>query len=235
VDDLDLESLGIGGELKPKILEVINKAKAGVDNKNKELLGKLAKYKEQLGAYEGIDDPGEAKAALAKLKELETKKLMDQGEFDKLLAKHKQEYDTQVTQLKNVLGEKDRALAEKESAIKEHFTERAATDAILAYGANKHLLINVVKPSIRVTQENGKFVEQIVDANGNVRLNSNGEPMTPTEFVGTLKDVEHYAPAFPPEVKQGGGAKQTRQVGGRVDVSNLSAEQKMSLGRKGKK
>ncbi len=62
--------------------------------------------KAALEKYKDID-PERAREALDKLQKLEEKKLMDKGEFDRLLAKRKEEFDTAEAALKTQLAERD--------------------------------------------------------------------------------------------------------------------------------
>lgn len=63
-----------------------------------------------------------------------------------------------------------------------------------------------------VKQEDGTYQVRVLDKDGNVRYNGEGNPMTVPEFVATLKKDDRFAAAFEGRVQAGGGAPASRKT-----------------------
>lgn len=166
-------------------------------------------------AFEGID-PEEARDALSKMSE------MDDWDPDKKLAEHKVKFEKQMAaQFAN-----DRTkLVEKHTAemvgvktkhdqltgqLRETMIKSAANQAITKAGGSHVLLLPLVESSTRMRQlDDGKFIAEVLDTDGSVRLSSSAgstDPMTIEEYVMSLREDEKFSGAFDSSGTSGAGS-----------------------------
>ena len=89
----------------------------GLKAKRDELLGKLTETQKAMKQFEGLD-PEAAKAALAKLNELEDGNLLKKQQFDELFAKKKGEWETEKASLTKKISDIIEKQAEQQLAMK---------------------------------------------------------------------------------------------------------------------
>ncbi|MEA2174116.1 MAG: hypothetical protein QOD00_1708 [Blastocatellia bacterium] len=106
-------------------------------------------------------DPDKAREALDKLQKLEEKKLMDKGEFDRLLTKRKEEFDLAEAELK-------RQLAERDSRLDNYELINPIRDAALKAG----VLPEDIEDVLKITSHRFKLDENrkpvVLDKDGDV-------------------------------------------------------------------
>ena len=81
-----------------------------------------------------------------------------------------------------------------------------ATAAIAAAKGVPALLLPHVRASVKVIEEDGDFKVQVVDAQGNPRVNGKGEFLSIADLVGEMRQSDVYGRAFEPTGTTGGGA-----------------------------
>jgi hypothetical protein len=154
-------------------------------------------------------DPEVAKAAMAKVKEMENwkpdDKVREQIESAKkqLADKHGKE-----------VGDLKTSLTQREREIEQLLIDAEATRAITEMKGSVKLLLPAIKGACKVVRDaDGKLAVQVLQPDGkNPRLSAKAgstENMTIAEFVESLKSDESYAPAF-----SGTGARGTGATGG---------------------
>lgn len=213
---------------------------SGLKKNNAELLEEKRKAQEKLKLYEGIEDPAKAKEALARLRQLEEKDLLEKGEVEKVIEKRTQmmrtDHENQVKQLNTALdgtkGENERLRSQLSKAV----IERGILDAVTAVGQpRKEAMIDIISRGLGTFKldDNGNPIPQ--NADGSTIFGKDGQKaMTMSEWAASLLES---APHLFLESK-GGGAKGSMAA---VNGTQLSAEQmaalspaqKMELGRRG--
>jgi hypothetical protein len=110
--------------------------------------------------------------------------------------------------------------------------ENQATAAVVEAKGIPDLLLPFIKNQVKVAEENGELVVQVVDAKGELRYGGTGSPMTIKELVSEMKGQEKFGRLFESEQQKGGtgmnpnGARRqpTQQQG------ELSANDKIAKG-----
>lgn len=182
----------------------------------KSALGKERSTREQLERdvvrFKDID-PDKAREALAKWEEFqaidpakEADKIADtkfNAAKDQLVKKHGDEIKTREDRIARLTGAVD-GLTRKQQAT------AAIADA---KGAVELLLPHVLSHTKVKETDAGEFMTQVVDAAGEVRFNSAGEPMTVKELVAEMRGSESFSRAFDGDGQSGSG-KQPDKTGG---------------------
>lgn len=104
-------------------------------------------------------DPEKAREALRKLQDLDDQKLIDKGEFDRLLKKRSDEFDAREAEYKKQLGERDTRLDEYELL-------NPVREAAIKAGVNPKHLKNVVKITRERFKLNDKRKPVVLDEEG---------------------------------------------------------------------
>lgn len=87
-----------------------------------------------------------------------------------------------------------------------HLVDSEAVMAISEAKGTTELLMPFVKQQVKVTEEDGKFVVNVIDAAGERRYSGvTGQPMTIKELIGEMKANAKYAPLFASEAAGGTG------------------------------
>lgn len=205
--------------------------------KNKEqLLMDLAKVKEALKGYEGIDPAKYAELVKAH-EDAERAALEGKGQWQVL----EQQLKDQATQREKQLLEKhQKEIEERDTSIKSlsDALEAKLVDAEVVSALSKHtkavkLLEPHVKARVKVFNEDGKFTAKVIDEKGNPRIgDAQGTPMTIEQLVEEMKASEDYLRAFDANTVGGGGASHDgRSVQG-ADLSKLSPVERLKAANK---
>lgn len=133
----------------------------------------------------------------------------------------KKKYDARITALQGQLYT--------------HLVESAATAAVAEANGVPELLLPFIKNNVRVTEDNGQYVVQVVDAAGEIRYNNvTGAAMNIKDLVAEMKSQEKYGRLFNSETPNGGGFRPgagTRQPP--KGSENMSATDKIMAGLQG--
>jgi ribosomal protein L17 len=187
---------------------LVAESKQGLEANRNEVLNDLKKAKAQFKQFEGID-PEKARAALAKLEELERKKAEGEGDWKslekQLLERHNQEIEGREGRIKSL-----------QSSLEKYLVDAEAARVISEQRGSVKGLLPHVKPHIRVVEVDGEFVAQVVDGKGNQRIgDAQGRPMTIAQLVEEMKADTDLARLFEGSGSSGGGAsKSTGSAGG---------------------
>lgn len=98
---LDMDDPAVKAEVDELINAAVEKATTGLAAKNSELLGEVKKFKEFKGTAEELQ---------AKLSELETAKLEEQGKYKELLEKARIDHSTELDSVRSQLAEKQKLI-----------------------------------------------------------------------------------------------------------------------------
>lgn len=173
----------------------------------------LAKLQETAKKFEGLD-PDEARKTMERIRK---------GEFES-----KDAAETVRREMEREFGEREKTLstqleALKSSTLKSHIGGEFQA-ACSALGANAKLLAGAMS-QIRgewVQDEDGtpRMEVTVVDERGMVRYSKHpsrsGQPMSPREFVESLRDDPDYGPAFP-KASGSGANERAFAKGGRFE------------------
>jgi len=187
---------------------------------------KAKKLAEQLGKF----DPDRIAALEREHEENEQRKAAALGDFDKLktqmVAKHTAEMDA--------LNAK---LGQLSSFATKMVGENAARQALENAGGIPDLLLPHALRAIKVVEQDGDFIAQVVDGKGTPRIaTAKGDPYTIQMLVEEMKTNDIYAPAFRGTGAAGSGGRSSAPVSGgngrvvmisRADAENASTYQRI--------
>jgi len=116
-----------------------------------------------------------------------------------------------------------------------HLVTSEATSAIATAKGVAELLMPFVKERVKVTDDNGAFVVNVVDERGEIRYSGvTGQPMSIKELIAEMKADAKFGRLFESDQQQGGGGfkpgagKATTPPAGKV----LTANEKIAAGLK---
>ncbi len=156
-------------------------------------------------AFEGID-PERAREAISKYDEFAN--LDPEKEADKIAEAKFQAAKTQLLDKHTTdLAQKDARITQLTGAVDQMVRQASATQAIAEAKGSVGLLLPHVLAHTRVKEtDDGKFVVEVVDQAGNVRIgDSQGAPMDLKGLVKEMRQSEEYARAFDGEGHSGTG------------------------------
>lgn len=121
--------------------------------------------------------------------------------------------------------------AKMQSSLERYLVGQAATAAIADAKGSRELLLPIVKGVTKVVQDGDDFVVRVIDAQGDIRYDGTGTPLTLKGLVDEMKRDDKYARAFESEAPAGSG---TRPGAGTARVprteQNLTPAQKIAQG-----
>lgn len=130
----------------------------------------------------------------------ERDKLTKGGEWDKLKSQ-------MSDQQKVELGKKDDRIGALTKSLERRLVDADATAAIAAAKGVPALLLPHVRAQVRVIEDGGEFKAQVVDAQGNPRVNGKGEFLSIGDLVAEMRDDAIFGRAFEPTGTAGSGAQ----------------------------
>ncbi len=180
---------------------------AGLKKSQQQILAEKKRRDEELEAlrrkYDGIEDPQQARDAIARIREIEERKAREEGDFESLKKSMQDGFDKQKQTLEAEITLRDRH-------IEKYLIESQASAAIAALEGKPVLLMPHIKSQTRVVKDADGFRAEVIDQkSGQVRYNSKGEPMTIRELVEEMAASDDYAPAFRARGEGGSGARRT--------------------------
>jgi hypothetical protein len=222
---------GVKAEHEKQIAALRQEA-GGYRIKAKETNEELAKLKAQ---FEGID-PEAIKSLLDEKKKIEEDKMKEKGEFDKVLAQHRTEWQKELDKLSKERDEAAKsAQAEADAHNKTILGYEIATNGTVAKCLNPRLLELTLSGEAKVeTTESGKRVVRFYDEAGNMKLNAKtGAPLTSLERIEQMKLDKSFAMLFEGGVAGAGSGGGTGSGGfsgknpWKKDSFNLTAQGKI--------
>ncbi len=187
------------------------------------------KLEKELQKFNDVD-PIKAREALQKVKELA--ELDPVKEADKLANAKFEAVKTQLlekhTAEKNALADQNAQLQQVISGL---LIDSEAKSALSEAKGSIELLLPHVKSHTRVKQNDGKFVVEVFDADGNARIaDAKGSPMTIRDLVTEMKQSDTFARAFEGSGQTGTGKEKNSFVSGSYrPQGNLSGSQEDRL------
>jgi len=198
---LDVDGIEDTGGLR-SALQSERKARADLEKKVKRWEG-LGKSDEEIA---------EMLAAAAKADEDKAAKA---GEWDKLRAQMNEKHAAD-------LRTKDEAVGKMRTSLERYLVDAAATTAIAAEKGVPALLLPHVQKHVKVVEQDGEFIAQVVDAKGDPRVNGKGEPLSIADLVSEMRQSEIYGRAFEGSGNSGGGTRPGNGGGGNPQYKRRS-------------
>lgn len=167
----------------------------------------LEKTRERVKAFDDLD-PKEVREKLAKLEELQA--LDPTKEADKIVQEKIEALKKQLTEKHQQDLESERQKSEKyRSRVYDREIRAAAVEAIAAEKGVPELLLPHVQQNTRLREtDEGNFLVEVVDAQGNVRIgDSKGTPMTIAQLVAEMKSSPVFGRAFEGSGSTGSGSQ----------------------------
>ena len=202
-------------------------------NNNISILKENQNLKERLDGYGDLDI--EAAREAMKLKdELDTKRLMDRGQFDELLTKQtdklSRQHESQVKKLTALLEQKEKEAATKQELLNQSVIDRGVQEALdakpMLTTAARMLIADRARQTFQVDDSGGIISN---DSDGNVKFAKNG-----VDTYGIQHYIDDYVIDYqddPSFVKpsSGGGARTKEELsfsttGGVVRLSAAEAK-----------
>jgi hypothetical protein len=179
---------------------------------------------ETMKQFDGLD-PEAARKALDRVNEMEDKKMMDQGEFEKLLenktAAMRADFEKQQLAKEELLAKATESTQMLDSRLREVTIHSALKDAATKLGVRSSALPDVVARSNGIWNLDDEGQPVAVDPDGTRMIGKDSNPMQITEWVeGLAASAPHLF-----EPNSGGGAKGSGpgSSGGRKVVSTADA------------
>ncbi len=166
-------------------------------------------------------DPDKARTALAELEEL--KKLDPTAEADKIANTKFEGAKAQLLEKHAAdLGVRDERIGHLSKTVDVLVREQRATAEIAEAKGSIDLLMPIVLAQTRTVEKDGRFVTEVIDDKGNVRIgDSNGNPMTMKELVAELRASEKFGRAFEGDGHSGSGKEADSGHGGVVTLGSM--------------
>lgn len=201
-----------------EIQKIVEQEVGGLKNKNKELLGKLNKFKD----YEDID-PDEYRNLKSEKEKLEEERLRKEGEFEKLFEKEKSNWQKQLTT-------KDEYSNKLKNTVEQLLRDNKLQEAISKHEGNVKLLAPHMRDRVKVVEKDNRFDVEIVDDKGQPLLDSKGNPATFDDLVNEFKNNEDFKVAFAGPKSSGSGQFNAVNIGGNAKkFSEMTLTEKTTL------
>lgn len=168
------------------------------ERKEREARERQVKAWERLGK-----SPEEIEELLEAQRKADEEKATKAGEWEKLRAQMNEKHQAE-------LAKKDEALAAMRRRLEAELVDAKAVAAIAAAKGVPELLLPHVQRHVKVDDD---FNVLVVDAKGDPRVNSKGEPLTIADLVSEMRQSDLYGRAFEGSGQTGSG-KQPDKAGG---------------------
>lgn len=176
----------------------------------KSALGKERTTRERLERdvvkYKDLD-PDKARAALAELEEL--KKIDPTAEADKIAnGKFEAAKAQLITAHQTEIKTREDRIGFLTGAVDELVRKQQATAVIAEFKGSVDLLLPHVLKATRTVERDGKFLTEVIDGDGNVRIgDAQGTPMDVKGLVAEMRKSDTFARAFDADGHDGQGKK----------------------------
>lgn len=193
--------------------QAIAEATAGLQSKNKEILGekkaaveRARALEEKLKAFEGVDLE-EINALKQAQEEQAQKKAEEEGKYSELLAANAEKHKAEVEALQ----------AKAENYRNQFHTKSVETQILAALDKEKGsptLLMSAIKARLSVEENEGQISIVGLSQSGEPMMTDDGKTATVADVVAHLKTLEEYQPAF--EATRISGSGSLTNKGGKV-------------------
>lgn len=215
-------------EIQQLIQARIEAEVSGLKNKNSELLEKLAKDKEKLKQFDGLDVE-KIKSLQQQLDSNEEMRLLAEGKTEEVVSRRveamKRDFDANLAARDNKIAEYDATLRAKEERLAELVIDGQVREAYIGLDFVPEALDDILMSARRtfVMNEDGKAIPR--DSNGNLIFGKDGKtPISAREWLEGLAERKTYLR----KPSKGGGSQMNRGSGG--DISKMTATQKIAEG-----
>lgn len=185
--------------------------------------------KDQLEAWKKLNVGATPEEAVAKLQELNERATNGDGKanWDKM------KKDLDDGHLK-VIQAKDAVVAKMTGTVEKYLIDSEATKALADLKGSTALLLPHVRSQVKVIEQNGEYVTQVVDKDGDPRGDGRGGFMTIKDLVTEMKASAEYGRAFEGSGSTGGGKLPNSSKSGQDAPrgTDLSPTQKIAAGLK---
>lgn len=188
--------------------------RANESDKNRRL--KLKELEEVLGDT----NPEDIRKWREQMAELERKKDVEKGNFDKLRQQMEEQKQREI-------AERDTKLAAMQETLEKNLIDAALATAMTKYDVNPELsdvFLKYIRPQFKVMQEDGKYVQRVVDESGDPQLNMYGDYKSVDDVFKELKESEKFGVFFRARHASGGGSNPGRGEGGKSSPRYKSRE-----------
>lgn len=160
------------------------------------------KAEDDLEKLRGLGDPEKARAALAKVQELEEQEAKKAGEWDKLKLQMQERHKQETTDLSQQIKDRD---AEIERLVVDARINEALADPKLGV-ISPVAIFPHVKQRVKAQKENGQWVPLVHDGKGGpVVQDGAGNPMTIPGLIEDMRKNTSFAPLFASRSTGGSG------------------------------
>jgi len=190
---------------------------AGLKTVIGDLKAKNEKKADQLKAFEGIDDPASALAAMAKLKELGDIDNLDNEVMKKVSVVEQQLESQYAGQIKKLKSELEMSVASRDKAMKLRANTHLETEAMKAFAKEKvipewqDVMLAKIRQNARcrVNGDEDSLIIDVLDESGTPRISTKSrggaDPMDLGELVREFKTVPTLAVCFEGSRASGSG------------------------------
>lgn len=169
----------------------------------------VAKTPEELnGMLDGYRSIADTPERLKQLIDEKDALLADKPDVTKAVNQIRAAKDLEIQKIKG-------DLKRTREALQSEMVDTAVTAEIAKQKGFSRLLLPVVRNSVRIKEADGRFIREVVDQDGDPRINVKGEPMSLAELVAEAKADSELAYAFENEADEradpanDGGAKRS--------------------------
>lgn len=164
----------------------------------------------QVSAWSSLGKtPEEIQELLEAQRKAEEDKATKNGEWEKLKAQMQEQSAAERQKL-------EQALKAKDGAIERYLIDAQAVAAISELKGVPALLLPHVKAAVKVVDDDGEYVTRVVDAQGNPRVNANGDFLTIKDLVSEMRQSEVFGRAFEASGTSGTGSRPSSANGSRT-------------------
>lgn len=161
-------------------------------------------------------DPATVETMLQQQREAEIKKAEEEGRYQELLDKMRNDTQSKIKAAED-------KVANMQQSLERQLKGKAVVEAIAAEGGIVPLLESHVAKHVRVVEKDGDYIQQVVDADGQIMLDAKGNPMTLRGLVKAFKqdpDLSHGFKA-PKTSGMNTSSNETASKGGKVQFSGV--------------
>lgn len=195
-----------------------------LQNKLSEFRNTNIEYRQRLEKL-GEIDPDEYKSLKEEARQREIQRQKDEGDFERIIGETKEQYEQRLAQ-------KDEKLSSVQAQLEQHLKKDTLEREMLAQGLVPDGLDVAISHAERFFQtterDDGSVGVTVVDKDGKPRYNSDGDPMTPAEWVEEFGQSKVGQRLFSADIRTGSGAVGRQGAGGTPrGTGELTREQKI--------
>lgn len=179
-------------------LKQANREAAERRHRLKEVEKEREKYQSTLEEL-GVEDIDEVPQLLEKY----TKNTEKEENKDEELEQLRKKFAKEREQLEK---EKEKSISEAENTVRKYLVDNEAMRAITKHEGVPKLLMPQVTARTQVVKEDNGYVTRVVDEDGKVAFNGQGDYMTVDDLVAELKEDPDFSRAFNAPDASGGGS-----------------------------